>query len=162
MNRVGLAVCLACLFLGLPVGAAEPVKFADELYAKFQHPRCLTCHQFNSRRSNGKVFNSHRNRFLCDNCHTQRISGMPRGEWMAPPEAMDYTGLGPEDTCKLIKRNMGSSDARLAAHMLDDPRIFWALDNGMTPAGKFPSAPGGSADWLRAARAWIADGMHCE
>lgn len=150
--------------LASPVLAAEPVKFSDALYRKFHHARCLQCHQFNSQRHDGRVFHSHRSRYLCDNCHTQRISGLPRGEWMAPPEKMDHTGLGPKDTCELIKRNLGPGDPveRMTHHLLEDVRIRWALESGMTPAGRFPAVPGGYEEWARDAKAWIAGGMLCE
>lgn len=153
-----------CLLMCVPAGAAEAVKFSDALYKKFHHDRCVQCHQFNSRRSNGRSYTSHRSRYLCDNCHTQRLTGLPRGEWMAPNERMDYTGLGPAETCLLIKRNMGVGDpgGKMARHLLDDVRIRWALENGMTPAGKFPAVPGGYAEWARDARAWIEGGMLCE
>jgi len=145
-------------------GAEAPTTFADALYDKFQHARCLQCHQFNSRIHNGRAYNSHRSRYLCDNCHTNRITGLARGEWMAPEEKMDWTGMKPRDLCLMIKRNMGSGDvnAKLAEHMLHDGRVHWALDNGMTPNGKFPSVPGGSAEWARDVRAWAAGGMLCE
>jgi hypothetical protein len=145
--------------------AAEPVKFSDALYGKFQHPRCLQCHQFNSRSNNGRAYNSHRARYLCDNCHTNRLTGLPRGEWMAPNERMDWTRMPARDLCLMIKRNMGTGDvfnSKLAEHMLHDLRVHWALDNGMTPNGKFPSVPGGSEEWARDVRAWAESGMLCE
>jgi hypothetical protein len=144
--------------------AAEPVRFSDTLYGKFQHPRCLQCHQFNSRINNGRAYNSHRARYLCDNCHTNRLTGLPRGEWMAPHERMDWTGLSARDTCLIAKRNIGVGDvdSKLLKHMLHDGRVHWALDNGMTPNGKFPSVPGGSEEWARDVRAWAESGMLCE
>ncbi|MDP2787741.1 MAG: hypothetical protein Q8O79_06665 [Pseudomonadota bacterium] len=155
------------VFLLAPIAttsAAEPVKFGDALYAKFQHARCLQCHQFNSRRNNGRAYASHRSRYLCDNCHTPRITGLPRGEWMAPHERMDWTGLSARDTCLIAKRNLGVGDVnrKLVEHMLHDGRVHWALDNGMTPNGKFPSVPGGSDEWARDVRAWAESGMFCE
>jgi hypothetical protein len=152
------------LMLCMPVRAAEPVKFGDALHKKFHHARCLQCHQFNSKRSNGRSYTSHRSRYLCDNCHTRHITGLARGDWMAPPDKMDYTGLGPTDTCLLIKRNLGDGDpkARMTQHLFNDVRIRWALENGMTPAGRFPTVPGGYEEWARDARAWIDGGMLCE
>jgi hypothetical protein len=157
-----LLLLLCCLGVA---SAAEPVKFSDVLYGKFMHPRCLQCHQFNSRDHKGRAYGSHRARYLCDNCHTPRITGLPRGEWMAPEEKMDWTGMPPRELCLLIKRNMGSGDdinARLTEHLLHDLRVNWALDNGMTPMGRFPAVPGGSIEWARDVRAWAADGMICE
>ncbi len=165
-----LGLLLLCLALLSPAQGADlapattPVKFGDALFPAFKHDRCLHCHQFNSRNHNGRGFTSHRSRYLCDNCHTPRITGLPPGDWSAPPEIMDYTDLGPRETCLLIKRNMGARDneARLAQHLLHDTRILWGLENGMTPSGKFPSVPGGYPEWVRNVNAWVADGMLCE
>jgi len=104
------------LFASASMTSAEPVKFSDALYKKFQHPRCLQCHQFNSRVNNGRAYNSHRARYLCDNCHTNRITGLPRGEWMAPNEKMDWTGMGARDLCLLIKQIARQIDRALARH----------------------------------------------
>lgn len=156
---ISLFAAMAC------AQAAEPVKFSDALYAKFQHPRCLQCHQFNSRSHNGRAYHSHRSRYLCDNCHTNWITGLPPGEWTAPNERMDWTRMPPRDLCLMIKRNMGArgdANRTLAAHLLQDLRIRWALDNGMTPSGKFPTPPGGSEAWTHEVQAWVEDGMLCE
>ncbi len=150
--------------LAMPAWGAAPVVFGDALHKKFHHERCLQCHQFGSRKHNGRGFGSHRSRYLCDNCHTQHITGLGRGVWMAPPEKLDYTGLGAADTCRFIQRNMGVVDApaRLIEHLLHDSRIRWALDSGMTPAGRFPNVPGGYEEWVRDVRAWVEGGMLCE
>lgn len=161
---------LRALLTVLPFSAAcalagEPVKFSDALYAKFMHERCLGCHQFNSSRSKGRSYTSHRNRWLCDNCHTQRITGLGAGEWMAPPGSrMDYTGLDARQTCLLIKANSGAAkpEARLLEHMLHDARIRWALEGGKTPMGQFPTVPGGYGAWQREVEDWARDGMRCE
>jgi hypothetical protein len=142
----------------------EAVKFSTALHEKFQHARCLECHQFNSRINQGRAFGSHRSRYLCDNCHTKRITGLPRGEWMAPHEKMDWTGKSARETCLIAKQNMGTGNVnqKLLEHLLHDERVHWALDNGMTPNGKFPSVPGGSVEWARDVRAWVEGGMVCE
>ncbi len=152
------------LLLSLGAGAAEPAKFADALHKKFQHPRCLQCHQFNSRRSNGRAYTSHSARHLCDNCHTAHLTGLARGEWVAPGERLDHTGLGAAETCERIKRNLGPGDPRekLGHHLLHDARVRWALESGMTPAGRFPTVPGGFEAWVRDVRAWLDGGMRCE
>lgn len=170
MNRrkkFQLHVVLATALLSASTAFAsptDPVKFSDTLYGKFQHPRCLQCHQFNSRAKPGRAYTSHRARYLCDNCHTNRLTGLPKGEWMAPHEKMDWSGKSPRETCLIAKQNMGTGDvnSKLLAHLLHDERVHWALDNGMTPMGKFPSVPGGSEEWARNVRAWAEDGMLCE
>ncbi|MDP2432720.1 MAG: hypothetical protein Q8O33_11905 [Pseudomonadota bacterium] len=144
--------------------ATEAVTFGDALNQKFHHPRCLQCHQFNSARHQGRAYNSHSARFLCDKCHSGNLTGLRRGEWIAPPEAMDWTNLDARETCRMIKRNLSRGDPaeNMLAHLLGDVRVRWALDNGMTPGGRFPSVPGGSAEFARQAREWVAGGMLCE
>ncbi len=160
----------ALLFLmttALPVSwadsPAQRTSFAETLYPSFQHARCLTCHQFNSRRSHGLSYTSHRNRYLCDTCHQPRLTGLKGGEWQAPLPRLDWTGLAPRETCELIKRNAGGdAGQRLRAHLLTDGRIHWALDSGMTPAGRHPTVDGGSAAWRQEVLAWVEGGMRCE
>lgn len=157
-------VLLALLLTPLAGFGGEPVVFATRLYDKFQHDRCLSCHQFNSREHDGRAFTSHRSRYLCMQCHRPEVIGLPPNtEWMAPLN-MDYTGFSPAATCRLIKTRIGADpDGRkLAAHLLNDGRIRWALDSGMTPGGQKPPVPGGYAEWKRDVEAWIKDGMRCE
>lgn len=145
--------------------AAAPVTFGDQLHAKFHHERCLSCHQFNSRERQGRAFTSHRSRYLCVHCHRPELMGLPPGtDWMAPPANMDYTGFSASATCHLIKQRMGMDPTgqKLAHHLLHDGRIRWALDSGMTPAGRQPQVPGGYAEWQRDIEAWVRDGARCE
>lgn len=161
---MNVLIAIMALLLAVPAWSG-PVKFSDALNQKFHHERCLQCHQFNSRQSNGRAWTSHRNRYLCDKCHTPRITGLQVGEWMAPSNAkMDYTGLSARDTCLMIKRNAPSGDkaAILARHLLTDGRVGWAINSGMTPEGKRPVIPGGYAEWEKDVKAWIADGMICD
>lgn len=165
-------ICYACLWLMLLAllsfqARADDLRpgarFSDVLYPMFQHERCLSCHQFNSQRSNGRAYHSHRSRYLCENCHRPQLTGLPGGGWLAPNARMDYTGLDAKATCELIKRNIGTGDKvdLLRHHMLEDVRIRWALESGMTPAGRFPTVPGGYALWSRAVEDWARAGMPC-
>lgn len=155
---------LVALLAGGSVLAAEPVRFGDALNQKFQHPRCLQCHQFNSARHQGRAYNTHTARFLCDRCHSDNITGLPRGEWSAPAEKMDWTGLDARETCLLIKRNLpsGNPAEKMREHLLFDVRVRWALESGMTPGGRFPTVPGGYTEFARQVREWVAGGMRCE
>lgn len=159
------------LFLGIvslpAICAANPargVSFAETLYPLFLHDRCLACHQFNSKRSNGLSYTSHRSRYLCDTCHQPRLTGLKGGEWQAPLPRLDWSGLSPREVCMLIKRNAGVGDGgrRLREHLLHDRRIRWALDSGMTPAGRYPTVDGGLAAWHLAVQAWVDAGMRCD
>lgn len=162
--KLGLGL-LAALLLGQALPAvAQPVKFGDRLFAKFQHERCLSCHQFGSREHNGRSFTSHRGRYLCAQCHQPKLIGMPADSTWVAPQDMDYTGFGATKTCKLIKQRIGydPDGRRLAGHMLNDARVRWALESGITPGGPQPTVPGGYAEWRVAVEAWIKDGMRCE
>ncbi len=162
--RRRLFAFLVSLFAPAPGLADAPVVFATHLQAKFQHPRCLQCHQFNTRERGGRAFNSHRSRYLCMQCHRPEVVGLPPNtDWMAPNH-MDYTGFSPAATCRLVKARMGNDPdgKKLAHHLLHDGRIRWALDSGMTPGGQQPAVPGGYAEWKRDVEAWVKDGMRCE
>lgn len=151
---------MAMLMAGL--AQAEPVKFSDALYAKFHHERCLSCHQFNSAKNNGRAYFSHRARYLCGQCHTAGIIGQKDTAWFAPEARLDYTGLDPKATCRMIKHNLGDNENRIVDHLLHDGRIRWAIESGMTPGGLKRHVPGGRAEWERDVRAWVGDGMRCE
>jgi len=161
------AVCIAILLTVLtgPLAWAVPTRFSDALYEKFMHERCLACHQFNNRKSNGRAYFSHRNRYLCDRCHTPAITGLKGGEWQAPAgDRMDYTGLSARETCLLIKRNTptGDRDRLLLEHLLHDDRIRWALDSGRRPDGKAATVPGGLKEWERDVKNWAEGGLSCD
>lgn len=163
MKSLPALILLALATPAWPAGT--PVKFSTALHAKFHHERCLQCHQFNSRKSNGRAWTSHRSRYLCEQCHKPALTGLAGGEWMAPAnEKMDYTGLSARETCLMIKRNAPSGDKAevLRHHLLQDVRVQWSIKSGMTPGGQRPTVPGGEAEWERDVLAWIAGGMVCE
>lgn len=144
------------------VAQAEPVKFGDKLQAKFHHDRCLQCHQFDSRKSNGRSFTSHRSRYLCRQCHVPAVIGLKNSEWMAPEAKFDYTGMSAEATCRLFMNNLRGDKKQLLDHLLHDGRVRWAIDSGMTPGGQKERVPGGYAEWEKDVLAWARDGMWCE
>ncbi len=43
-------------------------------------------------------------------------------------------------------------------HLLHDVRVRWALDNGMTPGGRFPAVPGGYEEFAKQAEEWVEGG----
>lgn len=159
--RVGLALLL-CLVAS--VVAAAPSKFSDALNATFHHPRCLHCHQFNSRAHDGLAYNSHRARYQCKKCHTPAITGLPSGEWFAPEPRMDWTDLDARATCQLARSHFVNDELGLnmARHLFTDVRVRWALENGRTPGGVLPTVPGGYAEFEHQVKRWIEGGMSCE
>lgn len=156
-----IRLLLSGLLLG-GVAQAEPIKFGDALHAKFHHERCLSCHQFNSAKNNGRAYLSHRSRYLCSQCHVPEIIGLRNSVWLAPEERLDYTGLDAKATCRMAKQNLGGDEKRILDHLLHDGRIRWAIESGMTPGGQKEPTPGGHAEWERDVQAWVKDGMRCE
>lgn len=153
---------LFAVFLLGGVVQAEPVKFSDALHAKFHHDRCLSCHQFNSTKNNGRAYLSHRSRYLCSQCHVPEIIGLKNSMWLAPEAKLDYTGLDAKATCQVVKQNLGGDERIIRDHLLHDGRIRWAIESGMTPGGQKEPTPGGIAEWERDVRSWVKDGMRCE
>lgn len=141
---------------------AEPVKFGDKLHAKFHHDRCLQCHQFDSRKNNGRAFTSHRSRYLCKQCHVPAVIGLKDSEWMAPEAKFDYTGLSAKATCQMFKTNMRGDKKQILDHLLHDGRVRWSIESGMTPGGQKERVPGGYKEWESDVMAWYKDGMRCE
>ncbi len=155
----------AWLFLlaALPgLATSAPVVFGDRLQAKFQHDRCLECHQFNSAKNNGRNFHSHRSRYLCSQCHSTAVTGLGPSDWFAPEARLDHTRMSAKNTCQLIKRSFGGDDRRLIEHLLHDDRVRWALESGMTPGGQKERVPGGFAEWEKDVKEWVRDGLRCE
>ena len=151
MKPTLIPLALIDLLLTLPAARASPGQVPTSprpsLNPSIQHECHLACHRFNSRRSCGLSYTSHRNRYLCDTCCQPALTGLKGGEWQAPLPRLEWTGLGPRETCELIKRNAGAGDLerRLQHHLLTDGRIHWALDLSMTPAGRSPTVDGGAA-----------------
>lgn len=151
---------LALLLAGSAQGG--PVKFGDALHAKFHHERCLSCHQFNSLKNNGRAYLSHRSRYLCSQCHVPGVIGLKNSIWLAPEARLDYTGLDAIATCETVKSNLGNDQAKILGHLLEDGRIRWAIESGMTPGGQKEAVPGGYAEWEKDVKAWVSDGMRCK
>lgn len=153
-------IFMALLLTGSVQG--EPVKFGDALHAKFHHDRCLSCHQLNRLKNNGRAYFSHRSRYLCSQCHAPALIGLKNSMWLAPEARLDYTGLDDESTCEMIKSNLGGNKDGILKHLLEDGRIRCAVESGMTPGGQKETVPGGYPEWERDVRAWVSDGMRCK
>jgi hypothetical protein len=158
--------------------------FADHLHAKFQHPRCLNCHHFNSpdgmgsRPLPGEAPTAPPHKELsngdCRACHTQAVTGIPADvkasqQWHAPPRDMDWTGMAPQQTCELIKQtNQGefADPVNMTNHLTQDRLIMWAITRARVPPAASPQArdrvPEGRQEWLAQVEAWIKGGMQCQ
>ncbi len=175
---------LLVVLLSLPAwgGEVDPsASFADHLYAKFQHPRCLNCHHFKaadgmgSQPLPGEAPTSPRHRELkdgdCHACHTHAVTGVPPAfqQWQAAPIEMDWTGKSAEETCQLIKQAKQGEFAdptRMAEHLKHDRLIDWALTRGRVPPAGSPQVrdrvPGNRQEWIAEVEAWINGGMRCD
>jgi hypothetical protein len=175
---------LFVVLVSLPVwgGEVDPsASFADQLYAKFQHARCMNCHHFNaadgmgSQPLPGEAPTSPRHRDLkdgdCHACHTHAVTGVPPAfqQWKAPPTEMDWIGKSAAETCQLIKQaKQGefSDPTRMTEHLKHDRLITWALARGRVPPAGNPQVrdrvPGDRQEWITQVDAWINGGMRCD
>lgn len=173
MNKIILGLMLT---FGLAGAQADDTKFSTNLHAKFHHKACLTCHQFDTKNINGGGkgigWTTHfaRKQQKCETCHTAEVTGMKGEDWFADKE-LDYTGLGPKETCEFIKtthHGKTGTPAAMKAHLLTDPRILWGIKGGLPTAGNLPFGkkaeviPGDMAEWTKQVNAWIDGGMKCE
>jgi hypothetical protein len=167
----------ALLALGFGSVIADDTKFSTHLHAKFHHPACLTCHQFQTKKiadtgKKGLGWSTHfaRKQQQCSECHKPEITGMKAEDWFADKD-LDYSGMGPKETCEFIKTThngkTGTPDAMMS-HLLTDPRILWAIKGGLPSSGNLPMGkkaeliPGDIDEWRAQATAWVGGGMKCE
>jgi hypothetical protein len=168
----------AMLALGIGPALADDTKFSTHLHAKFHHSACLTCHQFFTKNiagtgKKGLAWNTHfaRKQQKCTECHTTEVSSMEKAEdWFADQE-LDYTGMGPKETCEFIKtthHGKTGTPAAMLSHLMTDPRILWGIKGGLPNSGKLPMGkkaeliPGDIDEWRTQVAAWINGGMKCE
>lgn len=157
---------------------ADDTKFSTHLHAKFHHSACLTCHQFFTKNiagtgKKGLAWNTHfaRKKQACTECHTSDVTSMEKAaDWFADPE-IDYSGLGPKETCEFIKtthHGKVGTPAAMMAHLLTDPRILWGIKGGLPKSGQLPMGksreliPGDIDEWRTQVAAWVGGGMKCE
>ena len=147
--------------------------FADALYAKFSHDRCVTCHAFRGDNRATGVFHRQDGRAeqRCTECHRN----VPT--WNAPSTYMDFAGLNAEELCRLVisnvaeRQGLGRPDMRalLKRHLLEDERVRWAITDGRVPKRdgsrivpgewlRAPVVPGGWDEWERDVVNWIDAG----
>ncbi len=168
----------AALALGFGVAKADDSKFSTNLHAKFHADACLTCHQFFTKKiagtgKKGLAWNTHfaRKQQQCTECHTSEVTSMAKAaDWFADPE-LDYSGLGPKETCEFIKTShhgkVGTPEAMMS-HLLTDPRILWGIKGGLPNSGNLPMGKkqelisGDIDEWRTQVVAWISGGMKCE
>lgn len=173
MKKMILGLVLAFGFSG---AQADDTKFSTNLHAKFHAKACLTCHQFDTKSINGGGkglgWTTHfaRKQQKCETCHTPEVTGMKGEDWFADKE-LDYTGLGPKETCEFIKishHGKTGTPAAMTAHLLTDPRILWGIKGGLPTAGNLPFGKktelisGDMEEWTKQVTAWVGGGMKCE
>lgn len=167
------------LLLACGVAHADDRLFSANLYAKFQAKSCTNCHDFYEKEKNGLSFNTHAKRRdvnRCTSCHTHGVTGFEHNfEWFAQP-GLYTSGLDAKATCEKTKAVLNGefkSNALLArqleTHLLNDPRVLWAIDGATPKSGNLPFnkkeadlVKGGLEEWKVQVMAWLNGGMNCE
>lgn len=170
-------ITLVVSLWALPSFAAE-ISFRNQLYAKFQVKACTTCHDFFEKKRGGLSFNSHKGRTadMCVDCHTKEVTGFKHDdEWFARP-GLYLGGMGARQTCQSIKaaihakfKNPTLVAREIEKHLLEDPRILWAIEGALPSSGMLPEdkmekdlVKGGLAQWQEQVRDWIVGGLKCD
>ncbi len=175
MKRSVLAVVL--LFWGLPV-VAEDSDFSVHLHEKFQVKGCTVCHDFFEKKLGGLSYRSHKGRTadMCVDCHTQEVSGFKEeDEWFAMP-GLYTSGMNARQACEAVMtavharfKNPEMVARQLKKHLLEDPRVLWAIEGAVPNSGRLPEGrqetdlvKGGLRKWKEEVGAWISGGMKCK
>lgn len=157
---------------------ADDSNFSTNLHPKFQAKACTTCHDFFEEKLGGIGFTHHIGRTpdMCVLCHTQKVTGfLHTDEWYAQP-GLYTSGMDSRQTCETIEKAMHSKfkskvlmARQMRHHLLEDPRILWAIEgatpnSGMLPSGEKESGlvKEGLAKWKDQVNAWIDGGMKCQ
>jgi hypothetical protein len=150
-----------------------PNSFAP-LYATFMSDRCTTCHSMgdhdtirNQHVTNGVILplpdNEVRpqNTVGCDECHKPpHVTA-----WKTPAfsQGINWQQMtSAKQICSAVVSHLGSATA-LYNHFHDDPRVRWAISDGVTPFGDhLPTAPPGDLSaWFQMVDTWISSGFPC-
>lgn len=169
---------LAALLAGSAPALADDSKFSTHLQAKFQTKGCTVCHDFFDKERGGLAFKGHKGRGaeICIYCHTSEVTGFEHAdEWFAQP-GLYLSGMDAVQTCETTKdsahakfKNSKLVARQLEKHLLEDPRVLWAIEGATPKSGALPGGKkepdlvkGGMARWRAEVTAWIRGGMKCE
>jgi hypothetical protein len=163
--------------------------FSETLLDTFHHPRCADCHGFGNfdaiaahhGYSNTQSFVNGTDLHLepsayvpgghvmaCVSCHivpSVDNHGNPfhELEWIAPyfDLDIDWSQKNAAQICARVKQNLPTKELR-HEHFHGDGRLFWAIENPITPAGTLPAAPPQDFDdFLRRVDMWNQFGAPC-
>ncbi len=142
--------------------------FRDGLAAAFRHPRCFTCHSFNTPLFSQLVALPHVADSNCNGCHATGFTEV--SVWEAPPAMLSFHDKTIEELCDQAMDP--GAFATFEEHLKQDEKILWALEVGRAPNPASPSdpgsalqkdlVPGGSAQFVQLVDAWIAGGTKCQ
>ncbi|MEK7388367.1 MAG: cytochrome c3 family protein [Elusimicrobiota bacterium] len=173
-----ITLVLLFLFGGfLPLQAAQ-ADFGARLFGKFQAKACTQCHDFFETNPPGLLAASHKGRSprTCVTCHTSKVTGFTHADdWFARP-GLYTSAMSSTTVCETIKNDMHAqfkneslSAREMEKHLLEDPRVLWAIESATSNSGRLPGGKtetglvaGGLAQWKKDVREWIKGGMSCQ
>lgn len=157
---------------------AEDTRFSTLLAAKFQSKACTNCHDFFEKSRNGRAFGTHKGRTPaeCTDCHDSSTTGFKdEDEWFAR-SGLFTSAMDSKKTCQAVMtaqqaqfKSKSLLARQLEKHLLEDPRVLWAIDGATPQSGQLPEGKratglvaGGFAEWKTQVLAWIKGGMTCD
>ncbi len=167
---------------------ATPVSYyASVLHQIFSHDRCTTCHTLGT---HDKIVEMHQTRLgaasyphennpeakphnptFCGTCHN---AANLNNEWFSPSasQGINWKGWNASQVCHKVTGPFKNKDgvveppfdhARFDHHFHDDPRILWAVSDGMTPFGNDLNVPlpDNLNAWFNKVDPWVDAGTPC-
>ncbi|GJL64575.1 MAG: hypothetical protein NPIRA04_32290 [Nitrospirales bacterium] len=161
--------------------------YESVLHPIFSHDRCTTCHALGT---HDKIVDMHQYRIgiekfpyefdeearpqnptFCETCHKAPYL---KNAWFSPlsVQEIDWKGLDAIRVCRKVTGPFINKDGeveppfdrkRLTQHFHENPRIIWAISDGLTPSGKDLNVPLSKklSLWFRKVDPWVEAGTPC-
>ena len=166
----------------IDVDAIDERAFSYAIAGKMRHPRCQTCHQMNVdvaldpdalEPTSFATASIDHPRPPLDDVSDEKCKQCHFPDWMAPAAGFDLR----RETTEALFNRAQIAPTGLAEHFLGDPRVEWALGNGVSPFGNAAdddhdgvaepedtdgivrTVPGGVEDFRRRFEDWEASGL---
>jgi len=201
-SKITLAAVLAMCLLSLPGGerlcaaqiptgdasrtprvaqasSADSARLFQQMFAVFEHPRCMNCHTGEAFPRQGDDRHRHTMNVTrgpansgaaglhCSTCHqsmNQTASGVPgASDWHLAPARMAWVGLSPGQLCRALRNPAkgAMSPDQMLSHFATG-LIRWGWDPGKNGHGQARTTPPMSySEFIGVTTRWIESGAKC-
>jgi mono/diheme cytochrome c family protein len=182
-SKVIRVAVLAMWLLALPgaetLSAQPSSALFQQMFAVFEHPRCMNCHTGEAFPRQGDDRHRHTMNVMrgpadtgaaglhCSTCHqamNQAASGVPgASDWHLAPARMAWIGLSPGQLCRALRdpAKGGMSPDQMLPHFATG-LIRWGWEPGTNAHGRARATPPISyAEFIGLTKRWIESGATC-